>query len=141
MRRGDRDVVEQAKAHRLSRSGVVARRSHQSKPALDRAIEEGVRECNRASRRELGDGHALWAYERVRIDVAVLAAERGHRLHEPGLVDAEEILLGNDPRLDRLKGKASSASGALDGCMSSDETLWALRVVGARAVLEKTRFR
>jgi hypothetical protein len=47
--RGDRDVVEEAKAHRRAGDGVVARRPHEAVRRLEVAVDDGLRRAKDCS--------------------------------------------------------------------------------------------
>src|SRR4051794_19430370 len=51
---GDRDVVQQAKAHRLIGTGMMPRWPEQSHAAFERAREQPIDECDRSAGRASG---------------------------------------------------------------------------------------
>ncbi len=101
VRGADRDVVEQAEAHRAVALGVVTRRADRAEGAAALAARDQVgREDQRARRMQRGR-QRMRAHRRVRIDV-VEARGRALRLdrREVALaVDASQLLLRRGRRL------------------------------------------
>jgi hypothetical protein len=134
-------VVEETEAHGLVRASVVTGRPHQRQAALDRTVEHGVHERHGSARGQLCDRDALRPDERVRVDVPVLPTQRGHPRDEVRIVHSRQLLFGHGSGFHRSEDEPGGPSCPLDGGVRRVEALGALRVVGARAVLEKPRVR
>ena len=69
----DGDVVEQAKAHRLSRRGVVSGRSYEGKGCLDVSVQTGAHRRDRPAGSVQGRFVRAPADQRVNVDAASAA--------------------------------------------------------------------
>ena len=133
VRRCDRDVVEQAEAHRVVRPRVMPGRPHEGDPSLRAPVEQRIDHRDGAARRELRDRDALRPDIGVGVDVALLAVEGAQPLHELRIVHARELLVRDRARLDRRERQL----GTLDRSPCGLEAFRPLGVVPVRAVPKK----
>ena len=134
-RRGNRDVVEEAEAHRAVRLGMVPRRAHERERWL--AVRECMARClNRGARREQRDGLRPGARERVGVQHDRASRCRLDAIEIPGRMHARQF---RPRRRTRLDDPSAARAPVRRHGIEHLRPLGPLGVPGRRHVLAKAR--